>query len=177
MDKFPSVHNTAAAIGDFLRTISDAGYELRRVPQAGGVPEPPDRFAELVTDVQIQEVSGPLFRDHHYARSVEEAFKLLNNAVKEKSGIIQQDGAALMRSAFSVRSPVLRLNAFGSASDRDEQQGYMDIFAGSMTGIRNPRAHDHQLADNPDVALELLVLANHLMRKMDAATKNEPETA
>ena len=47
----------------------------------------------------------------------------------------------------------------------------MDIFAGSMTGIRNPRAHEHDLVDEPEVALELLALANHLMRKLDAATK------
>ena len=166
----------AAAVGDFLRTINDAGYELRRVPQASSIPEPTERFAELVTDSQIQEVSGPLFRDRHYARAVEEAFKLLNNAVKEKSGIAQQDGAGLMRTAFSANSPVLRLNAFQSQSDRDEQLGYMDIFAGSMTGIRNPRAHDHALVDESNVALELLVLANHLMRKLDAATKREPET-
>ena len=52
----------------------------------------------------------------------------------------------------------------------------MKIFAGSMTGIRNPRAHQHDLMDDPEVALELLGLANHLMRKLDAATKNEPET-
>ena len=164
-------------MGDLLRSFNEAGYELRRVPQTGGVPEPPERFAELVADSRIQQVSGPLFRDGHYARSVEEAFKLLNNAVKDKSGIANQDGAGLMRSAFSANSPVLRLNAFVSQSDRDEQLGYMDIFAGSMTGIRNPRAHDHQLADEPEVALELLVLANHLMRKLDAATKSEPETA
>ena len=76
-----------------------------------------------------------------------------------------------MRTAFSANSPVLILNAFESASDRDEQQGYMDIFAGSMTGIRNPRAHQHDLMDKPEVALELLVLANHLKRKLDEATK------
>ena len=175
MDEFPSVHNAAAAVGDFLRTISEAGYELRRVPQTGGIPEQPERFAELVTNSRIQEVSGPLFRDRHYARSVEEAFKLLNNAVKEKSGIANQDGAALMRSALSANSPVLYLNAFQSQSERDEQQGYMDIFAGSMTGIRNPRAHDHQLADAPDVALELLILASHLMRKLEGATQKESE--
>ena len=81
-----------------------------------------------------------------------------------------------MRSAFSANSPVLYLNAFRSQSERDEQQGYMDIFAGSMTGIRNPRAHDYQLADDPRIALELLVLANHLMRKLNASVKSEPQT-
>ena len=60
---------------------------------------------------------------------------------------------------------------------KDEQRGYMDIFAGSMTGIRNPRAHEHDLADEPEVALELLVLANHLMRKLDAATRIGGDTA
>lgn len=96
--------------------------------------------------------------------------------LREKSEIANQDGAGLMRSAFSAHSPVLFLNAFQSQSERDEQLGYMEIFAGSMTGIRNPRAHDHQLTDEQDVALELLVLANHLMRKLASATKTEPNT-
>ena len=79
-----------------------------------------------------------------------------------------------MRMAFSANSPTLQLNAFQSRSEKDEQQGYMDLYAGSMTGIRNPRAHEHGLTDEPEVALELLVLANHLMRKLQASTKNNP---
>ena len=177
MDEFSSGQDIADAMGNMLRSFNDAGYELRRIPGQGEVSEPRDSFEELVTHHQLQQVSGPLFRDSHYARAVEEAFKLLNNVVKDKSEIANQDGAGLMRSAFSANSPILYLNAFQSQSERDEQQGYMDIFAGSMTGIRNPRAHDHQLADNPDVALELLVLANHLMRKLDASTKIEPEAS
>ena len=175
MDESPSVRNTASAVGDFLRAVNDAGYELRRIAPPEPTPEPHSRFEQLVTDSQLKQVSGPLFRDRHYARAVEEAFKLLNNAVKEKSAIANQDGAGLMQTAFSANSPVLYLNAFQSQSDRDEQQGYMGIFAGSMTGIRNPRAHDHQLADSPEVALELLMLANHLMRKLDAASKDAPQ--
>ena len=173
MDEFSSGQDIASAMGNMLRSLSDAGYEIRRVATPGAVPKSRDRFEELITDNQLQQASGPLFRDSHYARAVEEAFKCLNNAVKEKSGITQQDGAGLMRTAFSAHSPVLRLNAFESASEKDEQQGYMDIFAGSMTGIRNPRAHDHQLIDEPEAALELLVLANHLMRKLDSTTKND----
>ena len=171
-----SGRDIADAMGNFLRSLGEAGYEVRRTPQPDDVRDPLTCFEELVSDARIQGVSGSLFRDHYFARSVEEAFKLLNNAVQEKSGLTEQDGAALMRAAFSANSPVLRLNDFETTSEKNEQQGYMEIFAGSMTGIRNPRAHEHDLADEPEAALELLVLANHLMRKLDASTKANAKT-
>lgn len=171
MDEFSTGREIASAMGDLLRSFRDAGYELRRLPELSEVPTVRDCFDQLVTDNQLAETSRTLFQDHHYARAVEEAFKCLNNAVKAKSGVVQHDGAALMRTAFSARSPILAFNDLQSRSEQDEQQGYMDIFAGSMTGIRNPRAHQHDLSDEPEIALELIVLANHLMRKLQSATK------
>ena len=163
------VREFAAAAGEFLRSINEAGYELRRVERASGARAWVEIFDELVTNEPLREASGSLFQDGHYARAVEESFKCLNNTVREKSGLTSQDGAALMRNAFSANNPVLNLNGFQTQSERDEQQGYMDIYAGAMTGIRNPRAHDHQLIDSPEAALEMITLANHLMRKLDAA--------
>ena len=174
MDEFSSGRNIADAMGNVLRSLNEAGYEIRRVAAPGVAPTLQQRFDELVTSESLRQASGSLFGDCYYARAVEEGFKCLNNAVKDKSGLADRDGAALMRAAFGVNSPTLILNAFQSQSERDEQLGYMDIFAGSMTGIRNPRAHQHDLVDEPEVALELLVLANHLMRKLDGATKREP---
>ena len=175
MDEFSNGEEIASAMGNILRSLGEAGYEVRRIGPPDVPPQPRSQFEELVTDRQLQQVSGSLFRDSHYARAVEEAFKYLNNAVKEKSQLVNQDGAALMRTAFSSHSPLLLLNTRQSQSERDEQQGYMEIFAGCMTGIRNPRAHDHQKVDEQDVALELLILANHLMRKLDSATRKDLE--
>ncbi len=169
MDDRSRVREFATAAGEFLRSINEAGYELRRVGQPSQGHTWPVLFDELITSEPLRDASGSLFRDRHYARAVEEAFKCLNNAVRDKSRLLNRDGAALMRQAFSVNSPTIKLSNLLTQSERDEQQGYMDIFAGAMTGIRNPRAHDHQLADEPEAALEMLLLANHLMRKLDGA--------
>ena len=130
-----------------------------------------ERFDEAVTKAEITAASRQLFADGHYARAVEEAFKCLNNTVKSKSGLSKSDGDTLMREAFSANNPKLRLNKMRTTTDQNEQRGYMELFAGAMTAIRNPRAHEHALQDDSQIALELLTLANHLMGKAEASRR------
>jgi uncharacterized protein (TIGR02391 family) len=137
------------------------------------IPKPED-FVELydifVKSQILRDATRKLFKDKHYARAVEEAYKCLNNVVKDKSGL-SKDGQDLMNQTFSEKNPVLKLNDLKTDSHRDEQLGYMLIFGGCMTGIRNPRAHEHKKVDSPEAALEMLVWANHLMRMVDKAKR------
>ena len=134
------------------------------------------QFDDLVTDEDLCRTCRRYFANGHYAVAVEKAFVCLDNTVKAKSGLHDVDGAALMRTAFSANSPKLYLNSFESQSDRDEQRGYMEIYAGTMMGIRNLRAHEHDFEDDPQDALELMVVANHLMRKLNSSTRDEPQS-
>lgn len=129
-----------------------------------------DIYNQVVTDELLRDTTQKLFHEGHYALAVEEAFKCLNNFVKSKAGT-GADGADLMRNTFTPKNPTLALNSLKTDSQHDQQLGYMDIFAGSMTGIRNPRAHEHQYLDEPQVALEMLALANHLLRMTRNAKK------
>ena len=130
-----------------------------------------DRFDEVVTDAELSLTCRQLFVDEHYARSVEEAFKHLNNAVKEKSGLSNVDGETLMQQAFTPNNPKLRLNRMRTPTDDNEQRGYMNLYSGAMTAIRNPRAHEHRIQDDPETALELLTLCNHLMGRLGTSIK------
>ena len=152
---------------------------LQPKPDAGSNSEQSllGQFDERVTNSIIRSVSRGLFADGHYAQAVESAFKAVNNTVKTKSGLTELDGVALMREAFSANNPKLRLNRFRSPSERNEQHGYMDLFAGAMAAIRNPRAHEHDLQDEPTLAIELLILANHLMRKLETAKRRRVRKA
>lgn len=76
------------------------------------------------------------------------------------------DGAGLMRKAFSPGNPIIRIASPVSKSGHDTQQGYMDIFAGVMSGIRNPKAHDNEMISKED-DLRKLMMISHLMYKID----------
>ncbi len=124
-----------------------------------------DFFGDL--DIDICRVSQQLFKDGHFADSISAAFKELNNQVKqryeERRGV-ELDGADLMRKAFSPNNPLFILADQSSETGANIQQGFMDLFAGSMIGIRNPHAHENLSLDS-DGAKHFLYLASLLMKK------------
>lgn len=54
-------------------------------------------------------------------------------------------------------------------SQIDEQKGYHRLYSGAMLGIRNPTTHEFGWVDEPELALELVVFAQHLLRKAKLA--------
>lgn len=120
---------------------------------------------------KVAELAMPRFEAKHFADAVEACLKEVNAVVKarnkERTGK-ELDGADLMRNTFSPKNPVIALANLSTESGKNEQQGYMDIFAGSMTGIRNPKAHDNVVIDERR-AIHLLHLASLLMYKLDEA--------
>jgi uncharacterized protein (TIGR02391 family) len=127
-------------------------------------------FDQLRMHPLIKEVSGRLYRDGYYAQAIFEAFKAVNNRVKEKAGRADLDGKDLMAKAFRKEAPILRLAPLSTQSDMDEQEGFMLLFLGAMVGIRNPKAHEMVSQTDPDRALEYLAFASLLCRRVDEST-------
>lgn len=138
-------------------------------PKAGYIlPE----LEQVVTDKKLFETVAKLFQDGHHAKAVQQAFVYLNNLVKRQTRNTA-DGAKLMNAVFSPNNPTLTLNALSNQSEIDEQTGYMQIMAGVMTGIRNPRVHEHDWEDTEERALQLLSLANHLVIRVKACKSSK----
>lgn len=109
------------------------------------------------------------FENAHYADAVLSAFREVNSYVKDivkrKTGK-ELDGSSLMHTAFSPNNPVIVLDDLSTDSGRNIQQGYMEIFSGAMTGIRNPKAHENMdIEEIP--AKHRIYLASLLMTKID----------
>jgi len=87
--------------------------------------------------------------------------------VRRKTGK-ESDGTDLMHFAMSVKNPIIILGDSATETGRSMQQGYMEIFAGTMTGIRNPKAHENITIDRVR-CVHFLFLASMLMSKLDEA--------
>ena len=123
-------------------------------------------FNERKLHNSVVYVSKKLFSDSYYSQSIFEACKLLNKRVQELSGLTM-DGKRLMLDAFSVHDPKLKLADLSEQSGKDEQEGFMHIFAGVMHGIRNPKGHEIINLRDPYRALEYLSIISLLFRKLD----------
>lgn len=92
--------------------------------------------------------------------------------VKIKSGGHDLDGKSLMTTVFSRNNPVLRLAELKTVTDFDQQEGYMHLFAGAIQGIRNPKAHDEIVQNDPFSTVKFLCFASLLAQKVDETTKD-----
>ena len=120
----------------------------------------------------ILELARPRMEQGFYADAVESACKVLNSRIREivkaKTGE-ELDGSKLMLKAFSVDNPIIRLSSEKTQSANDIQKGYMQIYSGVMTGIRNPKAHDNEIITKED-ALRKLIMISLLMLKIDESS-------
>lgn len=147
--------------------------EIRSKLKLFAEPEPETSASEFwdLMNPTIVGLSRKKFEDGHRADAVETALKHVNLKVKEivrKRTGNELDGASLMKTAFSLKAPIISLADLSTESGRNIQLGYMEIFAGAMTGIRNPKAHENFTTDE-NRAIHLLFLASLLLTKVEEA--------
>lgn len=114
---------------------------------------------------RIRKIAKSRYDAKHYADAVQAALKEVNNTVKAHSGA-KLDGARLMNEIFSPNNPVIHLADISTETGLNVQKGYMQIFAGAMTGIRNPTAHENSEMEQVK-AIHCLYLASHLLNIFD----------
>jgi len=147
---------------------------VARLPKAAPTPivVPPvaieDPFDQRNIHTDLPAKVRELFDDGHYPQATEHAFKHLDKKIQKHSNITES-GFKLMMAAFDGATPKVKLNGLTTTSEKDEQEGYRFMFAGAMKGIRNPRAHEPGIVDDPDICLDHLSFVSLLLRRLEQA--------
>ncbi|MGN6215105.1 TIGR02391 family protein [Parafilimonas sp.] len=131
-----------------------------------------DEFWDLLHP-EVKALAFDKFKHEFYADAIETCLKALNKKIKDtvklKTGK-ELDGSGLMTEAFSPKNPLIELADLTTESGKNKQTGYMQIFSGAMTGIRNPKAHEN-VEISKEETIHLLFFISQLYLTLDAYKK------
>ena len=124
----------------------------------------------LLHPVIAQKVWASFIRGD-YDTAVFQAFKEVEVSVRNNGGFLNTDyGVDLMRKAFRFEGGPLT----DSTLPRSESDALQHLFAGSIGLYKNPLSHRTVAISNPIDAVEMIILASHLLRIIDSRiTDNE----
>jgi uncharacterized protein (TIGR02391 family) len=114
---------------------------------------------------RISDTVWQAFMRGEYDVAVFQAMKAVEVAVREASKLPAKEiGTNLMRKAFEPNGGPLT----DTQTEPSERQARSDLFAGAIGSYKNPHSHRDVGLDDAGQAIETIMLANHLLRIVDA---------
>ena len=110
--------------------------------------------------------------EENYFHAVLEAIKGVADRIRDLSGLTS-DGAELVNTAFSIKTPILVINKLSTETQQSEQKGFSNMIVGIFGAVRNPTAHAPKISwpMTEQDALDIFAMVSFVHRKLDGTSK------
>lgn len=114
--------------------------------------------------------------EDNYFHAVLESIKGVAERIRSMSGLTS-DGAELVNAAFSIKAPLITVNALKTDTEKSEQKGLGNLLVGLFGAVRNPTAHAPKISwpMTEQDALDIFALISFVHRKLDDAVVTFPK--
>ncbi|KAA6315051.1 hypothetical protein EZS27_034432 [termite gut metagenome] len=111
----------------------------------------------------------------NYFHAVFEAVKSLAEEIRRKTGLTL-DGGELVDRAFSINSPLIRINNLETETHKSEQKGFGNLIKGVFGMFRNTTAHSPKIIWHieEDEALDIMTTISLIHKKLEKGTICNP---
>ena len=145
--------------------ITRRGKAMKRAADVRAYKDSAILPAKLLHPVIASRVQAAFIRGE-YDVAVFQAFREVEVAVRSTGAYgAEAVGVAMIRDAFAPGKGPLTEKTL----PRSEQESEMHLFAGAIGLFKNPHSHRSGVTHEPVEAVELLLFASHLLRRLDRA--------
>ena len=155
------------------------GFKIRKelraieIPEASRVSHPSQDLVAILDRLDLHENLkddvAEMFRDGHFNEAVRKALERFEKRIQDVTSDPKTIGKALMAKAFNRDSPLVPINANATGNDGSEQEGFMYLTMGAMSGMRNLYSHGDVDQMNAMDAIERLAFISLLFKRVDRA--------
>lgn len=153
----------------------DTAGKLRKIVQSKTLTEAQKRKEALISQIRERKMHPRILKycrdelfENDYYSVVFESIKGVFDSIRELSGS-KLDGAELIDTVFSSRTPMLLINKFTTESEISAHKGFACLLRGLHGHFRNPAAHEVKIKwyTTEGTVLELLGMVSYVYRVLD----------
>lgn len=159
------------------------GFDIKKDIKKIEMPEPSNVCAPAQDKIALIEKLGlhkaltddclEMFRDGHFNEAVRKALERFEKRIQTAINDHSNTGKALMGKAFNRDNPLIPINANKTSNDLSEQEGFMHLTMGAMSGLRNLYSHGDVDQMSVTDAIERFGFVSLLFKRIDLALKNK----